>query len=125
MEADEHIRLAREFIADAVWLEARGNHRLAAEGIWGAALYAIAAGRHRRGMRHGNIREMASFAAAIAADNPRMPETGWQAVKDKLHNHFYTNRLSAEEAARRLAMGREFAAGLLQAAERGEQAGAR
>ena len=61
---------------------------------------------------------------AMAADNPQLPETGWQTVKDKLHNHFYTNRLSAAEAAHWLALGRYFVGCLLQAVERGEPAGA-
>ena len=120
MEAGEHIRLAREFIADSERLEAGGNHRLAAEAIWGATIYGVEACRHRRGLRHGNNYEKALFVAELTGAGILSPETGWQTAKDKLHNHFYTNRLSDEEIVHWLAMGRDFVAGLLRIAERNE-----
>ena len=120
MEAGEHIRLAREFIADSERLEAGGNHRLAAEAIWGATIYGVEACRHRRGLRHGNTYEKALFVAELTGTGILSPETGWQTAKDKLHNHFYTNRLSDEEIVHWLAMGRDFVAGLLRIAERNE-----
>lgn len=119
MDFGAHTALARADLAESVWLEERGVHQLAAEAVWGAANLAIEAIRHTRGLRHGNYYDKAQFVAELTAINPPQPDltAGLQNVKDKLHNHFYTNRLSAMEAAHWLMAGRDFVERLLRIAE--------
>lgn len=119
MDFGAHTALARAYLAESVRLEERGVHQLAAEAVWGAANLAIEAVRHTRGLRHGNYYDKAQFVAELTAINPPQPDltAGLQNVKDKLHNHFYTNRLSAVEAARWLIAGRNFVEQMLVIAE--------
>ena len=119
MEVADHIALARTYLATSVQLEEMGIHQLAAEAVWGAANLAVEAVRHTRGQRHGNAREKARLVRDLnAADRRRQSfSNGFGIVKDELHNHFYTNRLSATETARLLVIGRAFVAQMLAIAE--------
>ena len=119
MEIADHIALARTYIAASVRLEEMGIHQLAAEAVWGAANLSIEAVRHTRGQRHGNAREKARLVSDLNdADGRQLSfSAGFGVVKDELHNHFYTNRLSAAGAARLLVIGRSFVAQMLAIAE--------
>lgn len=119
MDFGAHTALARTYYMESVRLEERGVHQLAAEAVWGAANLAIEAGRHTRGLRHGNYNDKALFVAQLnTIDRPQPDLTaGLQNAKDRLHNHFYTNRLSAMEAAHWLMAGRNLVEHLLRIAE--------
>ena len=120
MEVQAHIALARTYLTESVRLEERGVHQLAAEAVWGAANLAIESVRHTRGLRHGNYYDKAQFVAELTTtDDPPHPDlmAGLQNAKDQLHNHFYTNRLSAMEAAHWLMAGRAFVEQMLSIAE--------
>lgn len=119
MEIADHIALARTYIAASVRLEEMGIHQLAAEAVWGAANLSIEAVRHTRGQRHGNPREKAGLIRNLTAADGRLRSfsDGFGVVKDELHNHFYTNRLSATEAELLLVIGRDFVEQMLAIAE--------
>lgn len=119
MDFGAHTALARTYYMESVRLEERGVHQLAAEAVWGAANLAIEAGRHTRGLRHGNYNDKALFVAELNTIDPPYPDltAGLQNAKDRLHNHFYTNRLSAMEAAHWLMAGRNLVEHLLRIAE--------
>lgn len=126
MEIADHITLARTYITASVRLEEMGIHQLAAEAVWGAANLSIEAVRHTRGQRHGNAREKARLVSALNdVDGRQLSFSGrFGIIKDELHNHFYTNRLSATEAARLLVAGRNFVEQMLSIAESPRRAGA-
>ena len=119
MERSEHVALARTYIAASVRLEADGIHQLAAEAVWGAANLAAEACRHARRLGHGNIAEKRRFIRELAAADTREPdlEFSFHQAQVRLHNHFYTNRLTAEQASHWLALGRTFVERLLQISE--------
>lgn len=127
MEWAEHLELARTYITASEWLEDRGIHQLAAESVWGAANLAIEACRHTRGLRrHGNRREKEQFIGEITVVGGPGPEldVGFRLARTRLHNHFYTNRLNAADAAYHLGLGREFVTRLIEMTETyGNQAG--
>lgn len=119
MEIADHAALSRTYLTASVWLEEMGIHQLAAEAVWGAANLAVEAARHARGRRHGNNRDKESFVIGLGAAGPGQPSFsgGFEIVKRELHNHFYTNQLSATEAARLLVAGRNFVEQMLAIAE--------
>ena len=119
MEIADHIALAKTYITAAVRLEEMGIHQLAAEAVWGAANLSIEAVRHTRGQRHGNVREKVRFIGALNDVDGRRQSfsNGFGIVKGELHNHFYTNQLSATEASRFLESGHIFVAQMLAIAE--------
>lgn len=119
MEIADHAALSRTYLAASVCLEEMGIHQLAAEAVWGAAILAVEAARHARGRRHGNAQEKEKFVIGLGAAGPGQPSFsgGFEIVKGELHNHFYTNRLPATEAARLLVAGRNFVDQMLAIAE--------
>lgn len=119
MEIADHAALSRTYITASVWLEEMGIHQLAAEAVWGAANLAVEAARHARGRRHGNARDKERFVIDLdaAGAGPLGFAGGFDIVQGELHNHFYTNQLSAAEASRFLVLGRTFVAQMLAIAE--------
>ena len=102
MEIAGYAALSRTYITASVWLEEMGIHQPAAEAVWGAANQAVAAVRHTRGHRHGNAWDKERFVIDLGAAGAGQPgfASGFAIVKGELHNHFYTNQLSAAEASR-------------------------
>ena len=126
MEQPEHIELARTCISASVRLEVDGIHQLASEAVWGAVSMAVDACRHAHLLGHGNFGEKRRFISRLAAvDNgPLDLEFAFHQAQVRLHNHFYTNRLSVEQASHWLLLGRIFVERLLSIAETsGNQAG--
>ena len=119
MEIAGHAALSRTYITASVWLEDMGIHQLAAEAVWGAANLAVEAARHAHGRRHGNARDKERFVIDLGTGGAGLPELAgsFEIVKGELHNHFYTNQLSAVAASRFLALGRIFVGQMLAIAE--------
>ena len=115
----ETIATAQEWLAKSDREFDRERPLVGSRCLWGAANLAIEAGRHTRGLRHGNYNDKALFVAELnTIDRPQPDLTaGLQNVKDRLHNHFYTNRLSAMEAAHWLMAGRNLVEHLLRIVE--------
>ena len=126
MEQPEHIELARTYLSASVRLEVDGIHQLASEAVWGAVSMAVDACRHSHLLGHGNFGEKRRFISRLAAadSGPLDLEFAFHQAQVRLHNHFYTNRLSVEQASYWLLLGRVFVERLLSIAETpGNQAG--
>ena len=126
MDRLEHIELAHTYISASVRLEVDGIHQLAAEAVWGAVILAIEACRHAQRLGHGNFTAKRSFMGQLASVDTGQPDLGYSLhqAQIRLHNHFYTNRLSAEQASEWLTFGRAFVERLIRIAESaGNQAG--
>ena len=115
MEQLDHIELARTYISASVRLEVDGIHQLAAEAVWGAVSMAVDACRHAHRLGHGNFGEKRRFISRLAAvyTGPLDLEFAFHQAQVRLHNHFYTNRLSVEQASYWLFFGRIFVEQLL------------
>ena len=127
MEQSEHIALARIYVTASVRLEADGIHQLAAEAVWGAVCLAVEACRHARQLGHGGFSEKRRFMRGLDAVDTGQSEWEFSLRQSqlRLHNHFYTNQLSADRASHWLLFGRSFVDRLLQIAESpANQAGA-
>ncbi len=126
MDQLEHVELARAYISASVRLEVDGIHQLAAEAVWGAVNLAIEACRHAQRLGHGNFTAKRLFIHELAAVDTGQPALAYSLhqAQIRLHNHFYTNRLSAEQASEWLTFGRAFVDRLIRIAELpGNQAG--
>ena len=85
----------------------------AAESIWGAAVQAIEAVNHSDETArhiHSNPRGMRETIDQLGIEYDLSNELngGFTDVKDALHNHFYTGRLSRQELTLTLRRGRNF-----------------
>ena len=91
----------------------------AAEVVWGAAIQVIDATNHQMGARHTSTnRDQAQIIEYL--ENKYGPESlnaGFASVKDKLHNHFYTGRLSSEELPLHLDTGIAFVNRMIELSE--------
>lgn len=108
-DADHEAAIAK-FLVGERWLYWNGVDMLAAEALWGAAQQAIDAVSHARGQRHGNTRAKAALVQAMDTKYGPVPElaTGFESIRDRLHNHFYTGRLAEPELSERLQAARIF-----------------
>ena len=113
MNYAEHISAARTFLQSEEILSESGMDMAAAESIWGAAVQAIEAVNHSDGTErhvHSNPRSMRETIDRLGIERGLLDELngGFTDVKDALHNHFYTGRLSGEELNLTLRRGRNF-----------------
>ncbi len=119
MTYEEHIASARLFLHAEELLIRSGMDMAAAEVVWGAAIQAIDATNHRMGARHtSNNRDQAQIVEYL--ENKYGPESlnaGFASVKDMLHNHFYTGRLSSEELPLHLETGIAFVNRMIELSE--------
>ena len=91
----------------------------AAEMVWGAANQAIHAANRRMGtMRHAN-RDRRLVVERIGRAHGVEEELadGFSAAANRLHNHFYTGRLSADELEENMKAGISFARLMLELAD--------
>ena len=101
-----------------------GMDMAAAECVWGAAVQVIDAAYRQHPPRHPQNRERTLTVSLLAERYQQTNELidGFMAVRNDLHNHFYTGRLDAQDLAERLAVGIAFVNTMLRLAER-ERAG--
>lgn len=123
MNREDHIRAAREFLQASEMLMDAGMGMAAAECVWGAASQMIDTLYRRHPPRHPQNRDRSATVSLLGERYELVTELqrGFMVVKNDLHNHFYTGRLTAELAAS-LEIGRTFVNTMLELAER-ERAG--
>ena len=127
MNHDQHIEVADVCLYHAPPLAETGAEVLAAEAIWGAAVHAIDAANHARGVnRHaGNNRERRNILGYFEEkyDTGSQLSGHFMGAVTNLHNHFYTGRLSDAELRGHLETGRAFVATMLELSARELAAG--
>ena len=122
---DEHIARASRFIGDSSMLQQTGSDMLAAESVWGAAIQAMAAVEHTRSRDSRRHPQEKRFIINLSQRNNLTPELGYgfDIVRDRLHNHFYTGRLNTNEFEEYMETGKVFVRQLLHIAERNSNLG--
>ena len=116
MTYEEHIAAAKSFLVAKELLIQSEMCMVAAEVVWGATIQVIDAINHQLGTRHtSNNRSRAQIIEYL--ENKYGPESlnaGFASVKDGLHNHFYTSRLSLEELSKHLSTGTQFVSRMIE-----------
>ena len=119
MTYEEHIAAAKSFLIAKELLIQSGMYMVAAEVVWGATIQVIDAINHQLGARHiSNNRDRAQIIEYL--ENKYGPESlnaGFASVKDGLHNHFYTGRLSYGELSKHLSTGTQFVSRMIELSE--------
>ena len=121
MNYEDHDAAARTFLSAAETLFKSGMGMAAAEMVWGAAVQAIDAANHSTGItRHASrnrdrrlVVERIGRAHGVGEDLA----DGFSAAANRLHNHFYTGRLSADELEDSMEAGVSFARLMLELAD--------
>lgn len=118
MTIDEHVLAARKFLAAQQMLIESEMDMAAAEVVWGAAIQAIDAAKHRSGEGHaGNNRDRSelveSFESTMGLSGL---SDGLKLSINRLHNHFYTGRLSQLELTLYVEAGVAFVVQMLEIA---------
>ena len=120
MNYEDHVAAARTFLSAAEILSESGMGMAAAEMVWGAAVQAIDAANHSMGMtRHASRnrdRRMVVERIGRAHGVDEELADGFSAAANRLHNHFYTGRLSAEDLEDSIEAGVSFARLMLELA---------
>ena len=117
---DEHIAQVNRFISDSFTLRQQGSGMLAAESVWGAAIQAMAAIDHaltpgsQRHPQHENFIINLPQHDSLTLELRRR----FRVVKNRLHNHFYTGRLTAGQFDESMESGNVLVRQLLGIAER-------
>ena len=121
MNYEGHVAAARTFLSAAEILSEMDMGMAAAEMVWGAAVQAIDAANHRMAItRHaGSSRDRRRVVQRVGRARGIEEELydGFRVVVGKLHNHFYTGRLSAEELEENMRLGVSFANLMLKLAD--------
>ena len=99
MTYDEHLAQANRFIDDSLTLRQQGSGMLAAEAIWGAAIQAMAAVSHAQSQDGHRHPQRGGFIRNLSRQYDLSPslESGFGAVQNRLHNHFYTGRMNPQQ----------------------------
>ena len=123
MNHAEHMFAAETFLLAEETLNELGMGMAAAECVWGAAVQAIEAANHSDGITrhiHSNARSMREIIDRLGLKYDLFDEVngGYTDVRNALHNHFYTGRLSGGELNLTLMRGRDFVNLILQLAAR-------
>ena len=112
MNYEGHVAAARMFLSAAEILTELDMGMAAAEMVWGAAVQAIDAASHRMAItRHaGSNRDRRRVVQRMGQARGIEEELydSFRIVVGKLHNHFYTGRLSAEELEENMRLGVSF-----------------
>ena len=118
MNHAEHIEVVELCLYHAESLAESGAGILAAEAMWGAAIHAIDAINHaRRVNRHaGNNRDRRNILRLLEEkyDLESQLARSFMGAPTKLHNHFYTGRLSDTELEEHLEAGRAFVSTMIE-----------
>ena len=121
MNYEDHVAAARTFLSAAEILSESGMGMAAAEMVWGAANQAIHAANHSMGItRHASRnRDRRLVVERIGRAHGVEEELadGFSAAANRLHNHFYTDRLSADELEENMKAGVSFARLMLELAD--------
>ena len=121
MNYEDHVAAARMFLSAAEILSELGMGMAAAEMVWGAANQAIDAVNHRMMVtRHASsnrdrLRVLQRIGRAHGVEGELA--NGFSVVLNKLHNHFYTGNLTAEQLEHEMRNGVLFATRMLELAE--------
>ena len=121
MNHEDHIASARMFLNAAEILSELGMGMAAAEMVWGASVQSIDAVNHRMmvtrhaGSNRDRRRVLARLERAHGADGELVDS--FMSVSSRLHNHFYTGNLSAEQLDNEMRNGIAFATRMLELAE--------
>ena len=124
MSEDEHTATVEMLVDTSESLAGDPRTSLAAgELIWGAVIHASAIIAHRadrrpRHPRHIRDVERLLFEMVTDPEGRATLTNGLNVTQKRLHNHFYTGRLSAMELNRNIRTGLDFINRLLQIAER-------
>ena len=120
MNYEGHVAAARTFLTAAEILSEMDMGMAAAEMVWGASVHAIDAASHRMAItRHaGRSRDRRRVVQRVGRAHGVDEELaiGFGAA-GKLHNHFYTGRLSANELEDSVEAGVSFANLMLELAD--------
>ena len=126
MTLEEHVATAERFLASSRLLQDAGDDMGSAELVWGAAMQAVHALHHRDRDRHPhNIRALESIVTVQFPASIATRLAGGLDATVRLHNYFYTGRLSsrtpqnliAQSLAVRMAQGGYFVSEVLQLAQ--------
>ena len=121
MNYEDHIASARMFLSAAEILSELGMGMAAAEMVWGAANQTIDAVNHRMMVtRHASSnRDRRRVLQRIGRAHGVESElaNSFSAVLSKLHNHFYTGNLTAEQLDNEMKNGLSFVSLMLALAE--------
>ena len=120
MTYEEHIAAAKSFLIAKELLIQSEMYMVAAEVVWGATVQVIDAINHQLGARHtSNNRDRAQIVEYFEDKyGPESLNAGFASVKDGLHNHFYTGRLSHQELSQHLETGIKFVNRMIELSER-------
>lgn len=105
MDPDEHLTLARQLRADSNDLWERGRIHLAVEALWGMVNH-LTDGilkHERQSDANTDLAERRNQAHQLFARNPitRHIYDGWN-MAGRLHGHFYSGNLTAEQLDRNI-----------------------
>lgn len=107
----EHIEAAETFLRAASILNEAGMGLVAAEAVWGAAAQAIWATNHSLTPRHPSRNRDRDTIISRLGDKYGLRselDLGLKSVTERLHNHFYTGRLSQQDLELHLGIGESF-----------------
>lgn len=125
MTYEEHLTQANKFISDSFALHEQGSGMLAAEAVWGAAIQAMGAVSHARRRDDRRHPQQLDFILRLSRQHNLSPslEEGFETVKDRLHNHFYTGLLNPQQLAEYMEKGISFVQQLLNIARQNRNLG--
>lgn len=118
MTYEDHIDAAKIFLFAEELLSKPVMGMAAAEMVWGAAIQVIDAISHRTGTRHaGSNRDRNLIIEYLSTKYDLVELAPGFVATIRLHNHFYTGRLSNQELVRYLATGLPFVNRMMELAE--------
>ena len=119
MTYEDHISAARAFLLAEELLIKPQMGMTAAEAIWGAAIHVIDATNHRIGARHVSNNRDREQIVEYLENKYGLDElnSGFEVIRNRLHNHFYTGRLSYQELSQHLAAGIDFVNRMIELSE--------
>ena len=100
MTYQEHILAAETFLQGEKLLSELGMTMLAAEAVWGAVIQVLDAVNHQIGSRHTSNNQERQLIIAYLESKYGFDNLidDFKNVINRLHNHFYTGRLSDMDA---------------------------
>ena len=125
MTYDEHVAQASRFIDDSFTLRQQDSGMLAAEAIWGAAIQAMAAVTHAQSQDGHRHPQRGGFIRNLSRQYDLSPslESGFGAVQNRLHNHFYTGLLTPQQFSESMEHGIAFVRQMLDIARQNRNPG--
>ena len=100
--AEEHVRIALEFLEHSDREFAAGDALQGSEKLWGAASRAITAIAMKRNLRHGKYNARVAAVDRLAEEYDEPPSATSFSVAQKFQANFYRDFMEDEEIARDL-----------------------